>query len=170
MIVIADFGPLRYLVLIEQVHLLPLLHGSIVIPQSVIGELRQTSTPAAVRGWMGALPDWVTVKSPQGPLPVFPAILGPGEREAIALAQELSADVLLVDDEAARIEAERRDIRFRALSAFLTSQPNTVSWLICRTRFRDCGLLTFGQAKSFSISSCSATLCGQSVKRRAGAD
>lgn len=110
MVVIADSGPLRYLVVIEQVHLLPLLYGRIVIPPSVMRELMQTATPQPVRIWMDHLPEWVTVKSPHSPVSVFPAVLGPGEREALALAEELAADVLLVDDEAARLEAERRSI------------------------------------------------------------
>jgi predicted nucleic acid-binding protein len=109
-IVIADSGPLRYLVFIEQVQLLPQLYGSIVIPPSVVNELTQTATPPSVRTWMDSLPEWVAVKSPQRPMPFFSSILGTGECEAIALAQELSADVLLADDEAARTEAERRNI------------------------------------------------------------
>jgi predicted nucleic acid-binding protein len=40
----------------------------------------------------------------------FPLALGSGEREAIALAEELSADGLLVDDYAARVEALGRGI------------------------------------------------------------
>jgi predicted nucleic acid-binding protein len=110
MIVIADSGPIRYLVVIEQIHLLPQLYGRIVIPPSVLRELSQTATPQTVRLWVDRLPRWVTVQSTQGPLPTFPAALGPGEREAIALAQELTADVLLADDEAARMEAQRRNI------------------------------------------------------------
>ena len=110
MIVIADSGPLRYLVVIEQVHLLPQLYGRIVIPPGVVHELTQAATPQSVRLWMKQLPEWVKVISPQEPLPEFPALLGTGEREAIALALELTADVLLADDEAARIEARRRSI------------------------------------------------------------
>lgn len=110
MIVIADSGPLRYLVVIEQIHLLPLLYGSIVIPSSVVNELTHTATPQLVRAWMDDLPEWVAVKSPQNPMTISSSILGTGEREAIALAQELSADVLLADDETARSEAERRGI------------------------------------------------------------
>jgi predicted nucleic acid-binding protein len=49
MIVIADSGPLRYLMVIDQIHLLPLLYGSIAIPPSVVRELTQTATPHSVR-------------------------------------------------------------------------------------------------------------------------
>ncbi len=110
MIVIADSGPLRYLIVIDQVRLLPLLYGGIVIPPSVVSELTQTATPHSVRSWMDHLPEWVTVKSPQKSVSVFPSVLGLGEREAMALVEELAADVLLVDDEAARLEAARRNI------------------------------------------------------------
>lgn len=110
MIVIADSSPLRYLVLIEEVHLLPALYGAIVIPPGVVNELTQTETPQRVRDWMEDLPQWVTVKHPSMPLPVFPSILGIGEQEALALAEELAADALLADDGAARLEARRRRI------------------------------------------------------------
>lgn len=110
MIVIADSGPLRYLLIIEQVGILPLLYGNIVIPPSVVDELTQTSTPELVRLWMGKLPEWVTVRSPQKMPSGLSSVLGAGEREAIALTEELATDVLLVDDEAARLEAERRKI------------------------------------------------------------
>lgn len=110
MIVIADSGPVRYLVLIEEVGLLNVLYGGIVIPPGVVSELTQPDTPQPVRAWMEQLPEWIAVRSPGLPLPIFPSSLGLGEREAIALAEELHADALLVDDEAARIEASRRNI------------------------------------------------------------
>jgi predicted nucleic acid-binding protein len=110
MIVIADSGPLRYLVLIEEASLLNVLYGGIVIPPGVVSELTQPDTPQSVRIWMEQLPEWIAVRSPGLPLPIFPSSLGLGEREAIALAEELNADALLVDDEAARIEASRRNI------------------------------------------------------------
>jgi predicted nucleic acid-binding protein len=110
MIVIADSGPLRYLVLIEEASLLNVLYGGIVIPPGVVSELTQPDTPQSVRIWMEQLPAWIVVRSPSLPLPIFPSSLGLGECEAIALAEELHADALLVDDEAARIEASRRNI------------------------------------------------------------
>jgi predicted nucleic acid-binding protein len=132
MMVVADSGPLRYLVLISEIQLLPQLDGSIIIPTSVVGELTQMATPPSVRIWMDPLPEWVTVKSPQKPLPVFPTVLGPGEQEAIALAEELVADVLLVDDEAARLEAKRRNIPVQGTLGISTLPPNTVFSSICR--------------------------------------
>jgi predicted nucleic acid-binding protein len=110
MIVIADSGPLRYLVHIQQAHLLPVLFGTIVLPTGVVHELTHSSTPLTVRDWMEHLPEWVTVYSPRLPLPIFPSVLDLGEQEAIALAEELAADLLLADDGAARREAARRSI------------------------------------------------------------
>ncbi|MGD0294389.1 MAG: hypothetical protein ABSB30_11070 [Terracidiphilus sp.] len=110
MIVVADSSPLRYLVLIREIELLPVLYGKIILPPSVVRELTQNTTPRPVRIWMEHLPEWVTVVSPRLPLTVFPVALDPGEREAIALAVELSADLLLADDGAARMEAARRKI------------------------------------------------------------
>jgi predicted nucleic acid-binding protein len=110
MIVIADASPLRYIVLIQEVHLLPILYGTIVLPPGVLSELTQESSPKPVRLWMEDLPEWVTAKQPRLPLPVFPSVLDLGEREAIALAEQLAADVLLADDGTARHEAARRNI------------------------------------------------------------
>jgi predicted nucleic acid-binding protein len=110
MVVIADSSPLRYLVLIEEAHILPALYGTIFVPPGVVNELTHRDTPQPVGIWMQHLPEWITIKSPRLPLPAFPSVLGVGEREAIALAEELAADVLLADDEAARLEAGRRKI------------------------------------------------------------
>jgi len=138
MIVIADSGPLRYFVVIEEVHLLPLLYGNIVIPPSVAHELTQAATPPLVRAWMEKLPEWMTVRSPRTALPELSPVLGEGEREAIALAEELAADVLLVDDEAARLEAARRSIAVQgtlgildlaAEHGFLTNLPGALEKL-----------------------------------------
>lgn len=110
MLVIADSGPLRYLILIEEVHLLPALYLGIVIPPGVVSELTRDETPTPVRTWMEHLPDWIEVRQPHHQPESLPLDLGLGEREAIALAEECRADVLLVDDGAAREEARRRHI------------------------------------------------------------
>jgi len=87
---------------------------------------------------MEKLPEWMTVRSPRTALPELSPVLGEGEREAIALAEELAADVLLVDDEAARLEAARRSIAVQgtlgildlaAEHGFLTNLPGALEKL-----------------------------------------
>lgn len=110
MIVVADAGPLRYLVLIEHSHILPVLYGRIVVPPIVISELSQERTPAVVQQWIARPLDWLQVQAPARDLVPFDESLHAGERAAIALAEELSADVLLIDERDGRREAERRGL------------------------------------------------------------
>jgi len=109
-IVVADASPLRYLILIEHVHVLRALYGRVLVLPPVISELNQERTPDLVRNWLSNSPEWLVVQAPQQPLPSLPRVLGPGEREAIALAAELSADALLMDDRDGRREAAKRNL------------------------------------------------------------
>jgi predicted nucleic acid-binding protein len=110
MIVVADTTPLRYLVAIDREHLLPALYGRVLIPPAVAEELNHESTPKVVRDWLASRPSWLEIRRPVHSL--APEVdLDRGEREAIALAEEVSADLLLVDDWDARQEAERRHLR-----------------------------------------------------------
>ena len=45
-VVVADTGPLRYLVLIDMVDLLPRLFETIIVPSAVRSELDNAETPA----------------------------------------------------------------------------------------------------------------------------
>lgn len=106
MIVVADTSPLRYLILIEHIHVLPALYGRVVVPPAVVTELDQEHTPSLVRLWLSARPEWLQIQAPRQDLSSLRDVLGPGEREAIALAEELSADAVLIDDRDGRREAE----------------------------------------------------------------
>lgn len=110
MIVVADTTPLRYLVLIDYVHVLPSLYGRIVVPPAVVSELTRDATPTTVRTWITNRPDWLHVLAPDHTLLDLSRLLGAGEREVIALAEEVRADALLIDDQDARREAERRKL------------------------------------------------------------
>ena len=110
MIVVADTSPLRCLILIEYVHVLPALYGSVVVPPAVVRELDQEQTPDLVRMWLSARPEWLQLQAPRQALSSSRDVLGPGEREAIALAEELSADAVLIDDRDGRREAEKRNL------------------------------------------------------------
>jgi predicted nucleic acid-binding protein len=109
-IVVADASPLRYLILVEHAHVLPALYGRVMVPPAVITELNQERTPVLVRTWLSNKPEWLHVQGPRQLLAPLRGVLGPGEREAIALAAELAADVLLMDDREGRREAERRNL------------------------------------------------------------
>jgi predicted nucleic acid-binding protein len=110
MIVIADTTPLNYLVLIDRAEILPQLYGRILIPPAVWQEFQQPETPQVARGWLARKPAWLEIRNVQrSPEPAL-GNLGAGEREAIALAEELRADRLILDDQAARRVATRRKL------------------------------------------------------------
>lgn len=109
MIVVADTSPLHYLVVIQRDKLLPALYGRVLIPPAVAEELDHESTPEVVRAWLAGRPTWLEIQQPTHNL--GPDVhLDRGEQEAIALAEEVGADLLLVDEWEARQEAERRHL------------------------------------------------------------
>ena len=104
--VVADTGPLRYLVLIEVIGILPLLFGRVLIPEIVSAELSRPSTPLRVREWLAADPAWLESRANPSAPGILPPRLGAGERAAIGLAQSIG-DALLLIDARAGIEAAR---------------------------------------------------------------
>jgi len=110
LIVVADTTPLRYLVVIEHENLLPTLYGRVLIPPAVAEELGHPSTPDAVRTWLAAAPNWLEVRQPARTLE-SEVDLDKGEQQAIALAEEVAADLLLIDERDGRREAQRRRLR-----------------------------------------------------------
>ena len=111
MLVVSDATPLHYLVLIGEVDLLQNLYGRVIIPQAVVEELSVAKAPVQVRDWIASLPGWVTIGRAR-PLASLPfEFLGPGERQAIALAQDSGGGILLTDDLQARNAAESVNIQ-----------------------------------------------------------
>jgi predicted nucleic acid-binding protein len=108
-IVVADTTPLQYLILIQHEHILPALYGRVVVPPAVIAELSRNETPQPVRDWLKRVPAWLEVRGPRE-VGRSSVPLGAGELEAIALAEELRADALLIDDWDGRQEALRRHL------------------------------------------------------------
>jgi len=114
MIVVADTTPLNYLILINEVDVLPKLYGRVVIPPAVQEELTHSRAPANVTAWIAQPPSWLEVLSPAQVADAGLAGLDVGEREAIALAEQLSLSYdsiqLIVDELLGRREAERRGV------------------------------------------------------------
>jgi predicted nucleic acid-binding protein len=109
MIVVADTSPINYLLLIDQIDLLPHLFQQIIIPDVVRDEMLDPSAPPVLQQWIANPPPWLTVQT------VFDVdatlnALDPGEQAAITLAQTLPVDLLIIDERLGRRIASDRGI------------------------------------------------------------
>lgn len=112
MIVVADSGPLHYLILLDHTELLRCFYGRVVVPDAVAGELSSAGAPPIARSWIEQPPSWVDVVTVGSEaVQAITDELDLGERSAIALAATLGADLLLIDEAAGRAEARRRNLR-----------------------------------------------------------
>jgi len=80
-----------------------------LIPPAVLAELKHPVASTPVHDWADHVPEWLEVLSPKSRLIL--AQLDLGESEAIALATEVDADVVLIDEQAGRLEALRRGLK-----------------------------------------------------------
>jgi predicted nucleic acid-binding protein len=111
MIAVSNTTPLRYLIAIEQAHLLGQLFEKVFVPAAVHGELTEAKTPENVRRCVLSLPDWFEVRTVREThATTFPVTLHQGERDAILLAEALRADVLLIDEQIGRSIALSRNL------------------------------------------------------------
>ncbi len=107
--VVADTGPLNYLILIEAVDLLPRIFSQVSIPSGVKDELSHPKAPIPVRSWIAHPPEWLNIVS-VGPLPsIGPSVLDQGENQAIALAFQQQADIL-IDDRDGVLQARKMNL------------------------------------------------------------
>jgi predicted nucleic acid-binding protein len=108
-LVIADTGPVNYLLLIEHIGILPKLFGTVILPSAVRDELSEVGSPLPVRKWIADPPSWLDVRPVRSDCALRESLkaLDSGEAEAISLAMELRADLLLMDDREGVIAARR---------------------------------------------------------------
>ena len=111
MIVIADSGPLHYLISLGQVGLLHKFYDEVFVPSAVMAELSHANAPLMVRQCLQMKPTWLKEMPCDIINPKF-GNLGLGERQALSLAALTPNSFLLVDDGAARIAASREKIKF----------------------------------------------------------
>ena len=110
MIVVTNTSPLNYLVLIGAIDLLPHLFGTIFIPPAVRDELTAPVAPESVRTWLAQRPHWLHIEHTESGSDAVLGALHWGEREAILLAKKLDADLLILDERAARTVARQHDL------------------------------------------------------------
>lgn len=93
--VVADTSPLIAFQQLGQLSVLQALFDEVLVPPAVA----QEATPSIPK-----LPAWIRTVTPAQPISaeVLRASLGPGESEALSLALELRADVVILDDRPAR--------------------------------------------------------------------
>lgn len=103
MIVISDASPLINLAIIGKLDLLPALFGKVVIPQKVFEEIvvQGSEMPGADAVRMAS---WIEVRPSSNRMLVqaLQTQVDPGEAEAIALALEMQAHLLLIDERIGR--------------------------------------------------------------------
>jgi predicted nucleic acid-binding protein len=109
-LVVSDTSPIRALATINLLHALHVLYGQVIVPPAVAAEL-QAPTSSVPPLDVTTL-SFVRIIQPtdQSQLAELRALLDPGEAEAIALALELKADALLIDERNGRREARRRGV------------------------------------------------------------
>lgn len=97
-VVVADTSPLNYLVQINCDRVLPALYERVFVPWIVVEELRNTGAVEVVREWLKDAPSWLVVEQLADTTDPRLARLDPGERQAIQLAEQKCADLLLMDE------------------------------------------------------------------------
>ena len=103
MIVVSDTSPITALLAVKQSELLLRLFGEVIIPEAVETELLRTHS---------TLPAWLHVQSLQNSAKanLYVQSVDRGEAEAIALAEELHADHLLIDERKGRRLAQQQGL------------------------------------------------------------
>ncbi len=103
MIVISDTSPLTALFSVGAADLLVQLFGEVVIPEAVEMELRRSHP---------TLPPWLRVAAIKNKEKAgsYMKLVDKGEAEAIALAEEMQADHLLMDERKGRRLAQRQGL------------------------------------------------------------
>ncbi len=122
--IVADTGPLIALARVGRLDLLRCLYRQVVIPPAVHGELAIGSGRPGATALAGTLvAGWISVQ----PVADHRAVLelgqdlDLGEAEAIALAEQLEARFLLIDEAAGRRIARRRGVPMTGVAGVLLS-------------------------------------------------
>ncbi len=144
MIVVSDTSPILSLALIGRLELLRDLYGTILIPDAVRWEIVATGQSGA--GEVAQV-DWIIIRPIEHDI-VLKLLLREvdrGEAEAIGLALQSNADVLLIDERKARHLAAYLELGVAGLldvlqeakrRQLITSVKPVLDELIARARFR----------------------------------
>jgi len=113
LIVVSDTSPFVALAAVGQLDLLPQLYGEVLLPEAVYREIIAGGEGAPGVAEVASAAGWVQVRASIDVALVesLNAELDEGEAEAIALALECGAELLLIDEHRGRAIAGRYGIR-----------------------------------------------------------
>ena len=120
MIIVSDTSPINNLAAINHLHLLHQLYGTVLIPESVYRELTDPNFPVAGATEVQTF-DWIQTcaVSDRTLVEVLNNELDIGEAEAIALAVEMQAEQVLIDERRGRLVASRLNLRYTGVLGLL---------------------------------------------------
>lgn len=112
MIVVSDTSVINNLAAIGELDLLRALYGTVAIPEAVYAELTEPDFPVAGSKEVQSL-DWIQARAvtDRTMIESLRGELDPGESESIALALELKAERVLIDERRGRQVAKRLNLR-----------------------------------------------------------
>lgn len=115
-IVVSNSSPLIGLTQIQQLNLLENLFGNVLIPTAVASEITQSVK----------IPAWISIKPLSQPIAtqILATALGAGESEAISLTLEMGADLVILDDRAARRLAQSLGLNVIGILGVLLAAKN----------------------------------------------
>lgn len=117
MIVVSDTSVISGLLQSERLYILQKLYKKVIIPAEVFSELTNLDQQL-----LSSLQDeWIEVKNVQETalLTELSVLLDPGEAEAISLAKELNADLLLIDEKKGRLIASQLGLQITGILGIL---------------------------------------------------
>ncbi|MDJ0800857.1 MAG: DUF3368 domain-containing protein [Calothrix sp. MO_167.B12] len=120
MIIVSDTSPINNLAAINQLDLLRQLYTTVIIPEAVYQELTATEITVAGATEVQTL-DWIQTRQVTNLILVniLRNELDGGEAEAIALAIELNADQILIDERRGRMVAARSNLNYVGILGIL---------------------------------------------------
>ena len=125
MIVVSNTSPINNLSAIGHLHLLHQLYGTVLIPEAVYRELTDPSFPVAGAAEVRNLV-WIQTRavSNRTLVEALSNELDIGEAEAIALAVEVQAEQILMDERRGRLVATRLNLRPTGILGILVEAKN----------------------------------------------
>ncbi|MBW4618076.1 MAG: DUF3368 domain-containing protein [Cyanosarcina radialis HA8281-LM2] len=129
MTVVSDTSAINNLAAIDRLYLLQQLYGTVLIPEAVYRELTDPSFPVAGATEVQTF-DWIETRAVTDRLLVeaLSDELDPGEAEAIALAVEVQADRVLIDERRGRLVAARLNLQYTGILGILV-EAKSQGWV-----------------------------------------